>query len=126
MCRDASLKAPPGMEGVVIDRKVFSRRDRSSSPSRRESIAACEGEAVERKEDLIAERNARLLEVVGKVKLETLYYQDGELAVREGTQLSERLLERVDFSTVQPDGDWTADPRSAARSPNYCAMPKSS
>ncbi len=27
--RDASLKAPPGMEGVVIDVKVFSRRDKS-------------------------------------------------------------------------------------------------
>ena len=40
--RDASLKAPPGMEGVVIDRKVFSRRERGSSPRRRESIAACE------------------------------------------------------------------------------------
>ncbi|MYK41718.1 MAG: DNA-directed RNA polymerase subunit beta, partial [Gemmatimonadetes bacterium] len=73
---------------------------------------ACEKEAAERKEYLIAERNTRLLEVVGKVKLGSLYSQDGELKVRKGTQLSERLLERVgeDFSALQPEKDWTADP----------------
>ena len=26
--RDASLKAPPGMDGIVIDIKVFSRREK--------------------------------------------------------------------------------------------------
>ncbi len=110
--RDASLKAPPGMEGVVIDRKVFSRRERSSSSRRRESIAACEKEAAERKEHLIAELNTRLLEVVGNVKLGNLYSQDDELKVRKGTQLSERLLERLgeDFSALKPEEDWTADP----------------
>ena len=29
--RDASLKAPPGMEGIVIDIKVFSRREKDEA-----------------------------------------------------------------------------------------------
>ncbi|MDP7634831.1 MAG: DNA-directed RNA polymerase subunit beta, partial [Candidatus Latescibacteria bacterium] len=33
--RDASLKAPPGMEGVVIGRKVFSRKDRGGEFSKK-------------------------------------------------------------------------------------------
>ena len=110
--RDASLKAPPGMEGVVIDRKVFSRRERSNQPRRREDIAACETEAAERKETLLAVRNARLLEVVGNAKLGNLYSQDGELKVRKGTPLSQRLLERLgeDFAALQPEEDWTTTP----------------
>ena len=34
--RDASLKAPPGMDGVVIDTKVFSRREKDESTKKQE------------------------------------------------------------------------------------------
>ena len=110
--RDASLKAPPGMEGVVIDRKVFSRKERSESSRRKEktTIAEYENEAAENKTRLVAERNAMLLEVVGETKLGRLRSNDDDnVVVREGTQLTERLLERVDISQVVPDENWTED-----------------
>ena len=34
--RDASLKAPPGMDGIVIDIKVFSRREKDESTKQQE------------------------------------------------------------------------------------------
>ena len=33
--RDASLKAPPGMDGVVMDRKVFSRKERDEKQKKK-------------------------------------------------------------------------------------------
>jgi DNA-directed RNA polymerase subunit beta len=112
--RDASLKAPPGMEGVVIDRKVFSRKERSESSRRKEKsiIAEYEKEATEKKERLLAERNTMLLDIVGDVNLGRLRStEDDSVVVREGTQLTERLLERVDFSTVVPEEGWTDNPK---------------
>ena len=112
--RDASLKAPPGMEGVVIDRKVFSRKERSESSRRKEKslIAEYEKEAAEKKERLLAERNTMLLDIVGDATLSRLRStEDDSVVVREGTQLTERLLERVDFATVVPEGGWTDNPK---------------
>ena len=112
--RDASLKAPPGMEGVVIDRKVFSRKERSESSRRKEKsiIAEYEKEAAEKKERLLAERNTMLLDIVGDATLSRLRStEDDSVVVREGTQLTERLLERVDFATVVPEGGWTENPK---------------
>ena len=96
----------------MIDRKVFSRKERSESSRRKENptIAEYENEAVENKARLVAERNAMLLEVVGEAKLGRLRSKDDDnVVVREGTQLTERLLERVDISQVMPDENWTED-----------------
>ncbi|MFL2542624.1 MAG: DNA-directed RNA polymerase subunit beta [Candidatus Latescibacterota bacterium] len=116
--RDASLKAPPGMEGVVIDRKVFSRKERSESSRRKEKslLAEYDREAEERKEQLINERNTRLLEIVGDAKLGRLRSaEDDSVVVREGTQLTDRLIERVDFSTITPEEGWTEDLKISSR-----------
>ena len=112
--RDASLKAPPGMEGVVIDRKVFSRKERSESSRRKEKsiIADYEKEAAEKKGRLLAERNTMLLAIVGDANLGRLRSTDDDsVVVREGTQLTERLLEKVDFASVVPDEGWTDNPK---------------
>jgi DNA-directed RNA polymerase subunit beta len=116
--RDASLKAPPGMEGVVIDRKVFSRKERSESSRRKEksTLAEYEKEAEERKEQLISERNTKLLDIVGDIKLGRLRSsEDDSVVVREGTQLTDRLIERVDFSTISPEEGWTEDDKVSDR-----------
>jgi DNA-directed RNA polymerase subunit beta len=116
--RDASLKAPPGMEGVVIDRKVFSRKERSESSRRKEksTLAEYEKEAEERREQLITERNTKLLDIVGDIKLGRLRSsEDDSVVVREGTQLTDRLIERVDFSTISPEEGWTEDDKVSHR-----------
>ena len=109
--RDASLKAPPGMEGVVIGRKVFSRKDRGDASRKKEKaeIAEMRAEAVERGRRLREERDRQLVELLRDHKLNTLLSKvDNSVVVREGTQISDRLLEQVDFSTlVAADPGWT-------------------
>ncbi len=116
--RDASLKAPPGMEGVVIDRKVFSRKERSESSRRKEksAIAEIEAEAEAKKERLASERDQMLIEIIGDRKLGRLRStEDESVVVREGTQMSERLLERIDITAVVPEEGWTGDDAVDAR-----------
>jgi DNA-directed RNA polymerase subunit beta len=108
--RDASLKAPPGMEGVVINRKVFSRKERGEGSKKKEkaSIADLRSDGERRIEALLTERDRQLLELLENHKLQALHNQvDGELAVREGTQISERLLEQINFADLTADQGWT-------------------
>ena len=111
--RDASLKAPPGMEGVVIGRKVFSRKDRADGSKKKEKDAILEvrQEAEARIVELKAERDRQLVELLGDQRMGRLRSkEDGQVLVREGTQVSERLLERVDFTTVEPEDAWCDRP----------------
>ena len=110
--RDASLKAPPGMEGVVIDRKVFSRKERSESSRKKEKteIAELRAEAEEKVEQPLADKKNQLLELLKGQKLGRLRNkEDDNVVVREGTQVTERLLERLDFSELTPEDSWTDD-----------------
>ncbi len=57
--RDASLKAPPGMEGVVIDIKVFSRKEKDDSTKRNERVKQDRLKRLARKEKVRLTRCAR-------------------------------------------------------------------
>jgi len=108
--RDASLKAPPGMEGVVIGRKLFSRKERSDTSRKKEKAEIAElREAAEVKAArLRGERDRQLVEILADHKLGRLRStEDGTVVVREGTQISDRLVERIDFSALVPDDGWS-------------------
>ena len=108
--RDASLKAPPGMEGVVIDRVVFSRKERSEGSRKKEKkeIEELRAEIRERVDNLRRERDRQLCELLKDCKLGRLRNkEDGTVVVREGTPMSDRLVERVDFSELVPEETWT-------------------
>ena len=116
--RDASLKAPPGMEGVVIGRKVFSRKNRGegSKKEEKDSILDLRAEAEAWIEELGNECSRQLLELVGDSKLGALRNkEDGSVAVRQGTQISERLLKRIDFHTLEPVESWCDRPAVDAK-----------
>ncbi len=111
--RDASLKAPPGMEGVVIGRKVFSRKDRGEASRKKEKAEIAENRerADERLTELRKERDRQLLGLLGGRKLGRLRSQeDNSVIVREGTEISDRLLERTDFATITPEDGWVDRP----------------
>jgi len=111
--RDASLKAPPGMEGVVISRKVFSRKDRAEASKKKEKaeIAKMREEVAEQVQRLRQERDRQFIQLIGEEKLARIHSkEDGTVVVREGTQVSERLLARVDFATLTPEEGWTDNP----------------
>jgi DNA-directed RNA polymerase subunit beta len=55
--RDASLKAPPGMDGIVIDIKVFSRKEKDDDTKKREK------KEIEKRRRTFKKEKDRILEV---------------------------------------------------------------
>ena len=97
------------MEGVVIDRKVFSRKERSEASRKKEKseIAELRAEADNKNQQLVQERDSQFLELLKGKKLGRLRSkEDDNLVVREGTQLTDRLLERLDLAAITPEENW--------------------
>ncbi len=119
--RDASLKAPPGMEGVVIDRRVFSRKERTDSSRKQDKAALAElqKKAEMQTAELARERDRQLLELLDGHKLGGLRKrEDDALVVREGTTMTTRLLERHNIAELIPEDRWTDDDELNARVDN--------
>ncbi len=102
--RDASLKAPPGMEGVVIDVKVFSRKEKDESTQKREKKKVDRIKRLARKEYTIIRENRdeELLRILkGKVLARIVSGKTGEILVRAGTKGNpDRLRERLVFDEL--------------------------
>jgi len=101
--RDASLKAPPGMDGVVIDTKVFSRREKDESTKKQEKrkIDRLRRQAKKEKDRIHETRAAE----VGKVLLGEYVNRwvegDEERPVtRAGKKIDEEFLATVDFDAI--------------------------
>ena len=103
--KDTSLKAPPGMDGIVCDVKVFSRKsqDRRSSQEEKRKIEEMQKESRKRTERIRNERDRRLRELlVDQTCNQTL--KDGEkLLARKGQRLSEAVLDEIKFERITPD-----------------------
>jgi DNA-directed RNA polymerase subunit beta len=102
--RDASLKAPPGMEGLVVDIKVFSRRERDER-SKAEEKKKLERlrRALKKEETRIKQmRDEKLHELMEDQTSERLVHAEtGEIILRANTKLAKDKLVAIDFDHVQ-------------------------
>ncbi|MBP9841451.1 MAG: DNA-directed RNA polymerase subunit beta [Simkaniaceae bacterium] len=101
--KDASLHAPPGTEGVVMDVKVFSRRDRLSKTDdelveEATRIKDIHKEYKEKETDLIMQYHekigALLLNEIAPKSI--LHRITGDAIVREGTAISQDVIEYLE------------------------------
>ena len=116
--RDASLKAPPGMDGVVMDRKVFSRKERDEKTRKedREKTNAAKKRAADRIASIKKSRDQQVLSLLDGKKISTLRnIEDGAVAVRAGTTFNEKLLEKLDLGVVRPDETWCDSPATGQK-----------
>jgi DNA-directed RNA polymerase subunit beta len=111
--RDASLKAPPGMDGVVMDRKVFSRKERDEKTRKedREKSNVAKKLAAEKILSIRESRVEQILALLDGKKINTLRStEDGSVVVRSGTAINEKVIEKIDFSTLQSEEGWCDSP----------------
>src|SRR5438067_4460256 len=100
--KDSSLKVPPGMEGVVIDVKIFSRiEDQVVEKDRGERIGdirRLEGEEKIRVNDV---RDAELMDLLeGQTVALALKSGTVEEAIPSGTKLSAQMLREMKISSL--------------------------
>ena len=98
--KDASLKAPPGMNGIVIDTQLFSRRSSDPESKKREHQQLAEIETRFERElaHLQEEFTTKFFEFAEGCTAKTdIESQEGEVVVFEGAQ-----IQRSKFQDVNP------------------------
>ena len=114
--KDASLKAPPGMKGIVISTKLFSRKKKDTE-SKKEDKRKLEGlDRSRRKEtkDLQEKLGKKLGILLEGQKSAGIRDNDGNVAVRAGTSLKEDsflALENID--SLDYNQEWVDDKRKS-------------
>ena len=97
--RDASLKAPPGMDGIVVDIKIFSRKERDDRARSTEKKKLLE---LQHQRDLgiqhIKEKRRERLEklMIGQTSEKLIHAETGEVLARGGRKITEKMLKSID------------------------------
>ena len=110
--RDASLKAPPGMKGVVIRTRVFSRKERTEEAKKQEKLQTGEikkhfNKVINEISSIRARRLGDLLD--GKSSHTIRSVADNSVLIRAGHKFRADFAADFDFeNSVAPDG-WTTD-----------------
>jgi DNA-directed RNA polymerase subunit beta len=106
--RDASLKAPPGMKGVVIKTRVFARKERTEEAKKEEKHQRALVEKQFNKVilEIAALRNRRLSDLLdGKTSRIVRLASDSSVLVRSGHKYKADFLAEFDFdNAVAPKG----------------------
>ncbi|MFH1937362.1 MAG: DNA-directed RNA polymerase subunit beta [Bacteroidota bacterium] len=108
--KDASLKAPPSMKGVVIEKKLFSRiiKDRKAKVKEKEDLKKIDEEFLKEESKLKAKLVEKLGVLVnGKISQGVFNNFKTEI-IPKGTKFSAKVLMEVDYSTINPN-KWTTD-----------------
>ncbi|MBO9632292.1 MAG: DNA-directed RNA polymerase subunit beta [Chitinophagaceae bacterium] len=108
--KDASLKAPNGVEGVVIGKKLFQRAKKDKNAKIREKASL-------EKLEKIHEKNVEELKELLMSKLQSLLKDKasmgvnnnfGEVLIGKGAKFNPKNLSGIDYQNVNPLG-WTGD-----------------
>ena len=101
--RDASLKAPPGMDGVVIDTKVFSRREKDEATKKQEKrkIDRLRRQAKKDKDRILETRAAEVVKLLGGEYVNRWIEGDEEKPLaRAGKKIDEEFLSKADLDAI--------------------------
>ena len=109
--KDASLKATPSKEGVVIAKQLFVRRkkDRANKADDKTKLTKLENDYLNEIDKLRAILLDKLYKVVnGKTSagVQNVYYED---VIPKGTKFTLKNLATIDFTTTVSYNNWTSD-----------------
>ncbi len=108
--KDASLKAPPSLQGVVIDKKLFSRsiKDRKIKTSTKPILDKIEEEFTRNTTELKSKLIDKLFILVnGKTSQGVKDYYNSEI-VAKGSKFTQKILQEIDYMNINPN-KWTTD-----------------
>jgi len=108
--KDASLKAPPSMKGIVIDKKLFSRtiKDRKEKNKEKEIIKQLDDEYLKNAEELKNKLVDKLTIMVSGKTSQGVYNKFKEVIIPKKIKFTQKLLQSIDYLNVNPN-KWTTD-----------------
>ena len=108
--KDASLKVPPSIKGVVIDKKLFSRAVKDKKAKTNEK-AILEQIDKEYEKELGALKNVlieKMMQLLNGMSSAGVFNKYKEEQIKKGVKFSAKVLQGIDFITVDPT-EWTTD-----------------
>ncbi len=108
--KDASLKAPPSLRGVVIDKKLFSRaiKDKKAKAEEKPLLEKIDKEHNVEAAALKAKLIDKLNTLVNGKTSQGVQNLLKEEVIGKGVKFTQKALEKIDFTTVNPS-KWTTD-----------------
>jgi DNA-directed RNA polymerase subunit beta len=108
--KDASLKAPPSMKGVVIGAKSMSRlvKDRKTRTRDKDLLSEIEARYAKIKGDLKEELVAKLYKLLDGKIAHNVYDNMKNVIIQKGAKFSQKVLNGVDYMTISVS-KWTSD-----------------
>ncbi|MBP5365078.1 MAG: DNA-directed RNA polymerase subunit beta [Bacteroidales bacterium] len=108
--KDASLKASPALNGVVIGRKLYSRiiKDKRSRTKEKELIEEIDKEFKANTDALTERLIEKLLTLINGKTSQGVKDYYGVDVVGKGVKFSNKILSDINFMTVNPS-KWTSD-----------------
>jgi DNA-directed RNA polymerase subunit beta len=95
--RDASLVTPPGIEGTIVDVKIFSRKgvpkDERAKQIEKEQVDKMEKDLNDEIRIIKEERNKRLIDIFsGEILADDILSRSGEVVIKKKTKLTRAML----------------------------------
>ena len=111
--KDASLKAPSGTEGVIINKKLFQRAKKDKNSKVREKASLDKIEKTHEKNEydileLLVNKLTTLLKDKATVGVSNNF---GETLIGKGVKFNQKNLASIDYLNVNPLG-WTGDAKA--------------
>ena len=108
--KDASLKASPSLNGIVIDKKLFSKavKTRAAKQQDKPRLVAIDEEFNDKVEDLKAILVDKLIELTRDKKSQGVKDYMGADLIAKGAPITSSVLNTFDYTAVQLSG-WTND-----------------
>lgn len=108
--KDASLKAPPSMNGVIINKQLFSRtvRDRRTKTREKEIVDKLEAEHHKQVEELKGKLVDKLMVMVSGKTSQGVSNHFNEVIIPKKSKFTQKALMAIDYTNVSTSG-WTTD-----------------
>ncbi|MFS2187026.1 DNA-directed RNA polymerase subunit beta [Mucilaginibacter gossypiicola] len=106
--KDASLKTPPSIAGVVIDTKLFSRAKKTSKAEEKAQLEKLDNKHDKAVKDLKNTLIDKLFEIVNGKTSQGVYNVYKELQVPKGVKFTQKILVELNYDNINPT-KWTTD-----------------
>ena len=109
--KDASLKAPPSLNGIVIDKKLFTRtiKDKRKRAEDKDQLKKLESDYNTLFQDLKSKMIEKLYSIINGKTCQGIFNDLGEELIPKGKKYSLKLLNQIDDYTHLMDSIWSVD-----------------
>ena len=111
--KDASKRADPGLNGVVIGSKLFEKRSKSARAEEKKNIIELQKESAHKKKELKESRDVKLLDLLkNEISNGIRDISSGRTLIKKGTKLTAKRLKNYNLERFNQDEAWVEKPQA--------------